>query len=284
MRILFDKDEVRRICEEKRSAGFRIGFVPTMGALHEGHLSLVWRAAAQSGFVVASIFVNPTQFGPGEDLNKYPRDLEGDSRLLESVGADIVYAPDKASVYPSGYATYVTVERLIEGLCGLSRPGHFRGVATIVAKLFNTVRPHVAVFGQKDAQQAAVIKRMVRDLDLDIAIDVGPIVREPDGLAMSSRNRYLDSEERSEAVILSRALREAENIVSSGVTDAHKIKAGVQEMINSMPLACIEYVEIVDREELFNVSDVSGGALLALAVRFGGTRLIDNTVLLPGKG
>jgi pantoate--beta-alanine ligase len=255
-----------------------------MGALHEGHLSLVRRAAAQSGFVVVSIFVNPTQFGPGEDLNKYPRDLEGDSRLLESVGADIVYAPDKASVYPSGYATYVTVERLIEGLCGLSRPGHFRGVATIVAKLFNTVRPHVAVFGQKDAQQAAVIKRMVRDLDLDIAIDVGPIVREPDGLAMSSRNRYLDSEERSEAAILSRALREAETMVSSGVTDAHKIKAGVQEMINSMPLACIEYVEIVDREELFNVSDVSGGALLALAVRFGGTRLIDNTVLLPGKG
>jgi pantoate--beta-alanine ligase len=284
MQILFDKDEVRQICEEKRCAGFRIGFIPTMGALHEGHLSLVRRAAAQCGFVVASIFVNPAQFGPGEDLNKYPRDLEGDSRLLETVGADIIYAPDEDSVYPPGYATYITVERLTEGLCGLSRPGHFRGVATIVAKLFNTVRPHVAVFGQKDVQQAAVIKRMVRDLDMDITIDVAPIVREPDGLAMSSRNRYLSGEERSQAVILSRALHEAESMVSSGVTSAQTIKAGVEEMIAAMPLARVEYVEIVDREELFNISDVSGGALLALAVRFGGTRLIDNTILLPGKG
>jgi pantoate--beta-alanine ligase len=284
MQILVDKKEVRRICEEKRCGGIRIGFVPTMGALHEGHLSLVKRAVAQCGFVVVSIFINPIQFGPNEDFEKYPRNIDEDLRLLESAGTDLIYMPDKSSMYPSGYATYITVERLTNGLCGQSRPGHFRGVATVVAKLFNTVKPHVAVFGQKDAQQVVVIQRMVKDLDMNIEIDVGPIIRESDGLAMSSRNRYLDPEERHEAAILYKALCEAESMANSGVDNADAIISRVREIITTMPKAHIEYTEIVDRDDLIPVADISGGALLALAVHFGKTRLIDNTVLSSGKG
>lgn len=281
--VIGDREEIRRICEEKRNAGIRIGLVPTMGALHEGHLSLVRRAYERTDFVVVSIFVNPAQFGPAEDLDRYPRDLDGDVRLLESAGAHAVFAPDSRTMYPEGYSTWITVERLTEGLCGASRPGHFRGVATIVAKLFNIVRPHTAVFGQKDAQQAAVIQRMVRDLDMGVEIDVAPIVREPDGLAMSSRNRYLNPREREEARVLHRALTEAEALLREGVTDSAAIRRRVLSVIGSIPGATVEYVEIVDAGDIVPVSDVSGGALLALAVHIGNTRLIDNMLLIPEK-
>ncbi|MHB9030014.1 MAG: pantoate--beta-alanine ligase [Candidatus Latescibacterota bacterium] len=284
IQVITDKETVRKICESNRLAGNRIGLAPTMGALHEGHLSLVRRAAELSDFVTVSIFVNPTQFGPQEDLAKYPRDLEGDVRLLESAGAQLVFAPEADGMYPGGYATWVTVERLTWGLCGASRPDHFRGVATVVAKLFNIVRPDVAVFGQKDAQQAAVIRRMVRDLDMGIAIEIAPIVREPDGLAMSSRNRYLNPRERAEAAVLFRALSAAEELVRGGLTDAAAVKAKVREIIEQSPVAAIDYVEIADPDDIIPLDAIAGDALLALAVRIGGTRLIDNTILSPAKG
>lgn len=282
--VISDIEEIRRICEAKRCAGVRVGLVPTMGALHEGHLSLVRLAAARADFVVVSIFVNPTQFGPQEDLDKYPRDLEGDVRLLETAGAGLVFAPEAKRMYAGNYASWVTVERLTAGLCGVSRPVHFRGVATVVAKFFNIVRPHLAVFGQKDAQQVAVIRRMVRDLNMGVEIVVAPIVREPDGLALSSRNRYLSPREREEALVLRRALDAAEALVKDGTTDASVIRERVMAVIGSAPLASVDYVEIVDPEEMTPVRDVSGGALLALAVRIGSTRLIDNTLLVPPKG
>ena len=279
--VISDKEEIRRICEAKRCAGVRVGLVPTMGALHDGHLSLVRRASALADFVVVSIFVNPTQFGPQEDLDKYPRDIQGDVRLLEKAGANLVFTPEAKSMYPENHASWVTVERLTAGLCGASRPVHFRGVATVVTKLFNIVRPHVAVFGQKDAQQAAIIRRMTRDLDMGIEIEVAPIVREPDGLAMSSRNRYLNDRERREALTLRRALDAAELLVKEGITASSIIRERVLAVIGSSPLAMVDYVEIVDAEEMTPVEDVSGGALLALAVRIGSTRLIDNTLLTP---
>ncbi len=282
--VISDIEEIRRICEEKRCAGVRVGLAPTMGALHEGHLSLVRLAAARADFVVVSIFVNPTQFGPQEDLEKYPRDLEGDVRLLETAGAGLVFAPEAKRMYAGNHASWVTVERLTAGLCGVSRPVHFRGVATVVTKLFNIVRPHLAVFGQKDAQQVAVIRRMVRDLNMGIEIVVAPIVREPDGLALSSRNRYLSPREREEALVLRRALDAAEALVKEGVADASLIRERVMAVIGSAPLASVDYAEIVDPEEMTSVRDVSGGALLALAVRIGSTRLIDNTLLVPSKG
>ena len=282
--VISDIEELRRICEAKRCAGVRVGLVPTMGALHEGHLSLVRRAAARTDFVVVSIFVNPVQFGPSEDLDKYPRDLEGDVRLLETAGARLVFAPEAKSMYRENHAAWVTVERLTGGLCGVSRPDHFRGVATVVAKLFNIVRPHVAVFGRKDAQQCAVIRRMARDLDMGVEIDAAPIVREPDGLAMSSRNRYLNPREREEALVLRRALDAAEVLAKEGVTASGTIRDRVLAVIGGSSLVTVDYVEIVDTEEMTPVTDISGGALLALAVRVGSTRLIDNTLLVPGKG
>ncbi len=283
IQVVSEKSEVRRICGEKHLAGVRIGLVPTMGALHDGHLSLVRHAARSADFVVVSIFVNPTQFGPSEDLEKYPRDLERDVRLLESAGAHLVFAPDAGAMYADGFATWVVVEGVTGRLCGESRPGHFRGVATVVTKLFNIIRPDVAVFGQKDAQQAAVIRRMVRDLDMGIEIIVAPIVREPDGLAMSSRNRYLDPEERSEALALSRALHAAESLVRDGETDAETIKRRVRDVIRDVPRAVIDYVEIVDPDEIVPLGRIEREALLALAVRVGSTRLIDNVLLAPPK-
>jgi pantoate--beta-alanine ligase len=284
IQVISDKDTVRALCEKNRRAGNRIGLVPTMGALHEGHLSLVRRAGELSDFVTVSIFVNPTQFGPREDFTTYPRDLERDVRLLETAGAHLVFAPDAASLYPEGYATWVTVERIADGLCGASRPHHFRGVATVVTKLFNIIRPDVAVFGRKDAQQAAIIRRMVRDLDLGIDIEIAPIVREPDGLAMSSRNRYLNPRERAEAVVLSRALSSAEELVRGGMTDAAAVKARVRGIIEKSPVAEIDYVEIVDPDDITPLDTISGDALLALAVRIGGTRLIDNMIISSAKG
>jgi pantoate--beta-alanine ligase len=281
VQIISDKEVIRALCEVKRNNGCRIGCVPTMGALHEGHLSLVRLAVEKTDFVVVTVFVNPAQFGPGEDLDRYPRDMKRDIELLEPLGAHIVFAPEPAAMYPEGYATWVHVERLTDRLCGASRPGHFRGVATIVAKLFNLIRPHLAVFGQKDAQQAAVIRRMVRDLDMGVKIEVAPIVREPDGLAMSSRNRYLSPGERREATVLHRALVEAEALARSGETSSSVLRERVRSVIAASPLAEIEYIEIVDPDEITPLDDVTHGALVAVAARFGNTRLIDNTLIPP---
>ena len=277
--IITDIEKMRQLSMARRSEGFRVGLVPTMGSLHEGHLSLVKRATDITDFVVVSIFVNPIQFGHGEDFNRYPRDIKSDMRLLETVGANVIFAPDKTVMYPPGYSSYVLVERLTEGLCGRSRPGHFRGVTTVVTKLFNIVMPHVAVFGQKDAQQLAAIKRMTKDLNMDIEIDVGPTIREPDGLAMSSRNSYLNQEERQQATVLYKALCTGEKLVKSDVINSQEIIKKVREVFTESPLAKIEYIEIVGIEDMMPVNDVSGGALLAIAAWFSTTRLIDNIVL-----
>ena len=281
LQLVTEKTEMAEISERLRREGRRIGCVPTMGALHAGHLSLLARALESADTVVATVFVNPTQFGPSEDFNRYPRDLEGDIKLLEDAGARYVFAPSPERMYPEGFATWVTVERLTDGLCGASRPGHFRGVATVVTKLFNIVRPHVAVFGQKDAQQAAVIRRMARDLDMGVNVVLAPIVRETDGLAMSSRNRYLSPDERRQAVVLSRALREAERLGGAGVTSSDDVRASMRNVLAEAPLAETEYIGIVDPEDIVPVETVAGGALIALAVRFGRTRLIDNTIIQP---
>ena len=273
-------DLQRDILKLKRE-GKRIGFVPTMGYLHEGHLSLARYARRENDIVVISIFVNPTQFGPREDYRRYPRDLKRDLRLAREEGVDIVFYPSVEEMYPTKYRTYVEVEELSRVLCGKSRPGHFRGVTTVCAKLFNIVMPDVAYFGQKDAQQAIIIKRMVRDLNFPLKIKVLPIVREKDGLALSSRNVYLSSEERKEATVLYRSLKIAEQMVKEGVKDSRKIKRRVRSMISRKETAKIDYVEIVSLEDLEPVTVIDKPALLALAVWFGKARLIDNTILKP---
>ena len=273
-------DLQRDILKLKRE-GKRIGFVPTMGYLHEGHLSLARYARRENDIVVISIFVNPTQFGPREDYRRYPRDLKRDLRLAREEGVDIVFYPSVEEMYPTKYRTYVEVEELSNVLCGKSRPGHFRGVTTVCAKLFNIVLPDVAYFGQKDAQQAIIIKRMVRDLNFPLKIKVLPIVREKDGLALSSRNVYLSSEERKEATVLYRSLKIAEQMVKEGVKDSRKIKRRVRSMISRKETAKIDYVEIVSLEDLEPVTVIDKPALLALAVWFGKARLIDNTILKP---
>ena len=257
----------------------RIGFVPTMGYLHEGHLGLVRAARRQSDFVVVSIFVNPIQFGPKEDYRRYPRDFGRDRRLLASAGADFVFCPDVKGIYPEGFATFVDVERLGEGLCGKSRPGHFRGVTTVVAKLFNIVLPDVAVFGAKDAQQAFVIRRMTRDLDFRTRIVILPTARERDGLAMSSRNVYLTPEQRAEAPVLHRSLLMARRMIEQGERRAAKVKAAMSRLIRRESSGRIDYVEMVDTDELRPVRTFKCETLVALAVFFGKTRLIDNTVI-----
>lgn len=282
--IITSIKKIRFVSDKKRSEGERIGLVPTMGALHEGHLSLVRKAQEKADFVVVSIFVNPAQFGKNEDFNKYPRDIMADARKIETAGADCIFAPEIPDIYPEGYATYISVERLTDGLCGQSRPTHFRGVTTVVAKLFNIVNPHIAVFGQKDAQQLAVIRKMVKDLNMQVEIEAGEIVREPDGLAMSSRNSYLSAEERTQALSLSRSLRRAEQLVSDGIIDSHEILRNVRKIIAEQKLARIDYIEIVDPVEMTPVKDIRGGGLLALAVGFGTTRLIDNIVLTEKEG
>jgi pantoate--beta-alanine ligase len=267
-----------------REAGERIGFVPTMGYLHEGHLSLVREARRRSDRCVASIFVNPLQFAPSEDLSRYPRDLERDRAQLSEAGADVIYLPTAATMYPPGFQTHVDVADVTSGLCGTSRPGHFRGVTTVVTKLFNAVKPHVAFFGEKDFQQLVAIRRMVKDLDFDVEVAGMPIVREDDGVAMSSRNKYLSSEERTAARCLSRALETAKQEVAGGQRDADRLRRRVANVIQEEPLARIDYVELVDVENLGAVIRVEQPTLLALAVRFGATRLIDNTVLEPAGG
>jgi pantoate--beta-alanine ligase len=256
-----------------------VGFVPTMGYLHEGHLSLVRQAKTENPSVVASIFVNPTQFGPKEDFARYPRDPERDLALLEKEGTDIVFMPEAEEMYPPGFNSWVEVGGLTEKLEGAARPGHFRGVATVVAKLFNIVRPDRAYFGQKDAQQLLVIKKMVKDLDMGLEIIAAPTVREPDGLAMSSRNTYLSAEERKQATVLYQSLQLAQRLYAGGEKDAGAIKAQMTALIGQQPLADIEYISIADSATLDELDKVKPPALVSMAVRFGKTRLIDNVVV-----
>jgi len=263
-----------------RRAGKRLGFVPTMGALHEGHLSLVRSARAACDVVTASIFVNPTQFGPNEDLAKYPRSFERDCELLEREGVDLLFAPAVEEMYPAGAVTWVTVEKLSSKLDGRSRPGHFRGVTTVVAKLFHIVEPDAAFFGQKDAAQVAIIRRMVRDLNLPVEIVVGAIVREPDGLAMSSRNAYLDVEQRRQALVLHRSLMRVQKLVGEGEHKAARLIAAGREEFAAEKSVRLDYFEVVNPENLDPVEDVSRGALVAVAAYVGNTRLIDN-LLFP---
>jgi pantoate--beta-alanine ligase len=257
----------------------RVGLVPTMGYLHDGHLSLVRRAREECDHVIVSIFVNPTQFGPKEDLSKYPRDLNRDLSLLEPLGVDLVWMPTEEVMYPPGYQTWVEVEAVTRPLEGTMRPGHFRGVTTVVAKLFNAVQPHNAYFGQKDAQQAAVIRQMTRDLSYLIEIVVCPIVREPDGLAMSSRNVYLDPEQRKAATVLYRSLRAAKEAYEDGVRDAETLRQIMKDVLASEPLAQMQYVSCADYDTLEELDTVTSKALLSMAVFIGKTRLIDNLIL-----
>ena len=264
-----------------RREGKRIGLVPTMGALHEGHLSLVRAAKGECGCAVVSIYVNPTQFGPNEDLAKYPRTLEADLKLLAGCGADVVFAPTNDEVYPAGLSTWVEVGAVAEPLEGQCRPGHFRGVATVVLKFFNMVQPDAAYFGQKDFQQAAVIRRMTADLNLPLAIRVCPTVREPDGLAMSSRNRYLSPAARQRALVLWRSLQTAVKLVQEGQRDASRIVARMREMIETAEDARIDYIALVDPDTLQPVGRITGRTLAVLAVKIENTRLIDNCLLEP---
>jgi len=273
--------EMRAASRAARQDGRRLGFVPTMGALHAGHISLVRAARQQCDAVAVSIFVNPTQFGPKEDFSKYPRTFQRDRELLEAEGVAILFAPPTEEMYPPGATTFVTVEGLSEKLCGRSRPGHFRGVATVVAKLFNIVEPDLAFFGQKDSAQAVIIRRMVRDLAFDVEIVVCPIVREPDGLALSSRNAYLDPRQRKQATVLHRSLMRVEALADRGERDSARLVAAALDVFKEEPEVRLDYFEIVDRETLDPVADISQGALVAVAAFVGATRLIDN-VVLPG--
>ena len=276
MRTARTKDELRLRVEAWRREGVRIGFVPTMGALHEGHLSLVRLAREHADRVVASVFVNPTQFGPHEDFNRYPRQPEKDAALLEAAGCDLLFLPGVETIYPPGNATFIEPAGAALGLEGTCRPGHFRGVATVVCALFNLVRADVAVFGEKDAQQLAVIRQMVRDLHLPIEIVPGPTVREADGLAMSSRNAYLSPQERKAATVLHRSLRAAEELIAIGERRGDEVRHRLREVLESEPLAQVEYAEVVDAETFAPVETLQGKLVLPLAVRVGGTRLIDN--------
>lgn len=256
-----------------------VGFVPTMGYLHDGHLSLMQKARQQTDNVIASIFVNPTQFGPGEDLDSYPRDFKRDEKLAKEAGVDIIFYPDKQAMYPNGYASYVVPDGLDSHLCGAKRPGHFRGVMTIVLKLFNIIRPTDSYFGQKDIQQARILEQMITDFHLPIRMHIEPIVREKDGLAMSSRNVYLKPDERKQAVCLSKAIQLVERHFKDGEREAAVLLTKAEKEIQKHPLAKIDYVELVDYLTLAPLKNVTDRAILALAVYFGRTRLIDNTIL-----
>jgi pantoate--beta-alanine ligase len=272
-------DEMRAASRSARRTGQRLGLVPTMGALHEGHLSLVRAARLSCDFVAVSIFVNPIQFGPNEDLTKYPRSFERDREMLEREGVDFIFVPTVEEMYPAGAVTWVTVEELSSKLDGRSRPGHFRGVTTVVAKLFHIVEPDSAFFGQKDAAQVAIIRRMVRDLNFPLEIRVCPIVREPDGLAMSSRNVYLDSDQRREALALHRSLLQVEKLFQAGERNAAKLIAAGRHEFVAMPAVKLDYFEVVNPDTLDPVAEISSGALVAVAAYVGTTRLIDNILL-----
>lgn len=262
-------------------AGKTIAFVPTMGYLHEGHISLIREAKRHGDEIVVSIFVNPAQFGPGEDFDRYPRSFERDCRMAEETGASVVFNPKREDLYGDGFQTYVTLERLPAHLCGLSRPVFFRGVATVVTKLFNIVKPHVAVFGEKDFQQLQVIRRLVADLDLDVTIIGAPLVREPDGLAMSSRNAYLNDSERRQALSLHQSLETARKMVSEGERRAERLIEAARDRLAAQPDATVDYVAVCDPATLDDVTHLDKPVLMALAVNFGKTRLIDNMMLTP---
>lgn len=281
MLLITSLSEMQAWARTEKRAGRTIGFVPTMGYLHEGHLSLVRLARHHAHTTVVSIFVNPTQFGPKEDFSRYPRDFARDEALCRAENVDVIFYPNAAAMYPDDYSVYIAEEALGSGLCGASRPGHFRGVATVVAKLFNLVLPDIAVFGEKDAQQLRIIQRLVRDLNFPVTIIPGPIARESDGLAMSSRNSLLHPEERAQAVWLSRSLTEAGKAFRAGERDANVIRRLVAEAMGHAPLGRIDYIEIVDDETLKPVEKINRKALLAIAVYFSATRLIDNVVLTP---
>jgi pantoate--beta-alanine ligase len=280
MRITTTIAETRAAVRDLRAGSRTVGLVPTMGALHAGHVSLVHAARAACDTVVVSIFVNPTQFGPNEDFSRYPRTWEADCKLLESEGVDLLFAPGVVQMYPPGASTFIDVEGVSDRLDGVSRPGHFRGVATVVAKLFQIVAPDKAFFGQKDAAQVAVLRKMARDLNFDLELVVCPIVREPDGLALSSRNRYLSGEERVQALVLSRVLQRVEELADQGITDSDQLIREAQKIFAEEPGVRVDYCNIVDPDSLEDVADVRAGALVAIAAFVGTTRLIDN-VLLP---
>ena len=279
MVIIEGNREMQSRAESLRVAGKRLGCVPTMGALHEGHLALMREAKKRADLVVASVFVNPTQFAPTEDLAKYPRDREGDLAKMESAGVDLAFFPSAEAMYPAGAQTWVSVEEIGQELEGASRPAHFRGVTTVVMKLFHLMKPRVAVFGQKDYQQLKVIERMVKDLDLDVEIVAHPTAREPDGLALSSRNRYLSADERKQAVALSQVLSRAQEIVKAGERDPKRLTAEAEKIIVAQPSAKIDYVAVRDCETLKPIARIEGAAQMLLAVKIGTTRLIDNARL-----
>jgi len=280
MDTLTSPDRMREMAREFRARGERIGYVPTMGALHEGHLSLIRRSKQVATKTVVSLFVNPAQFAPSEDFQSYPRNPERDAELARLAGADILYAPKLADVYPPGYRTYVAVEGLGTTLEGASRPGHFRGVATVVVKLLNRVAPHIALFGQKDAQQVILIKKMVRDLEMDLEIEICPTVREEDGLAMSSRNAYLTPEQRRAAPVLFRALKRAESaVLKERERSAQRIVGLIRETVAAEPNVILDYAEVVNAATLAPLERIEGSILIPVAARVGATRLIDNVIL-----
>jgi pantoate--beta-alanine ligase len=281
MEVIESISEMKNLAKEWKRQGLSIGFVPTMGYLHEGHLALVRRAKELSDRVVVSIFVNPIQFAPGEDYQRYPRDLERDKALLENEGVDVLFSPRVEEMYPPGFQTYVEVKELSSGLCGRYRPGHFVGVATVVLKLFNIVQPDIAVFGEKDYQQLKIIQRMVQDLNLDVKIIPHPTVREEDGLAMSSRNTYLSPEERKSAIALYKALNLAEELINQGERKVATLREKLKEFIESYPYTKVQYIEFVHPETLKEVERVDEPTLLALAVFVGEARLIDNKIIVP---
>ncbi|MBN1787922.1 MAG: pantoate--beta-alanine ligase [Sedimentisphaerales bacterium] len=279
MEVIETIKKTRAAIAKARPGGRTIGFVPTMGALHEGHFSLIKAAKEQTEFVVVSIFVNPTQFGPNEDIDKYPRPFEADVKACEKLGVDIVFAPTAEQMYPQENITWINVEKVTEPLCGKNRPGHFRGVATVCAKLFNIIQPDKAFFGQKDAQQAVVIKQMVADLNLPLEIIVCPTVREKDGLAISSRNRYLDAEQRKQAALLYAALQEAELFINAGQRKSSELISQMEKILRIGKRIKIEYISIVDAKTLDELDEAKGSSLIALAAKIGTARLIDNIVL-----
>jgi pantoate--beta-alanine ligase len=284
MNVVTRIDEVREALSGARAEGLSVGLVPTMGALHEGHLSLIRRAVDDTDYAVVSNYVNPTQFGPGEDFERYPRDLEADNARCREAGVALVYAPRTEELYPPGHATWVEVTGVSETLEGLARPGHFRGVATVVAKLLCIVRPDVAYFGRKDAQQSALVRRLVRDLCLPVRVVEMPTVRDADGLALSSRNRYLSPGQRRHALCLVRALRLAEDLVATGTLDAAAITHQMRGVIQSVPAATIDYVALVDPETFLARDHLEGPTLIVAAITIAGAHLIDNTLVTPPAG
>jgi pantoate--beta-alanine ligase len=278
MRLIEKIDDMKTIIRMKKKEGISVGLVPTMGYLHEGHMSLVRASKRDNDFTVMSIFVNPKQFGAGEDFRRYPRDMQRDAKIAEDAGVDVIFAPCADEMYPHDFKTGIKISGVTDILCGKTRVGHFDGVATVVAKLFNIISPDRSYFGQKDAQQAAVIKSMVKDLNMDVDIVTCPIVREPDGLAMSSRNVYLSADERRAAVILSKALYEAEELIKNGERKKETVRDYIMRRIMSEKTAGVEYVEILDADSFKAVDILTGKIMVALAVRFGKTRLIDNII------